>query len=79
MEFQDCNSGLCYIFAICRMSTQVKLQAHDCQFSALVAQIKAMMEDLNRFQSILHCLGSVRDAVEIIMELGKPLSGVNHY
>ena len=38
-----------------------------------------MMEDLNRFQSILHRLGPVRDAVGIIMELGKPLSGVNHY
>ena len=70
---------VCYLFTICRMSTQVKSQAHDCQFSALVAQIKGMMEDLNRFQSILHRLGLERDAVGMMMELGKPLSEVNHY
>jgi len=45
----------------------------------LVAQIEGMMEDLNSFQSILHYLGPARDAVGIIMELGKPLSEVNHY
>jgi len=45
----------------------------------LVAQIKGMMEDLNRFQSILHRLGPAGDAVGIIMKLEKPLSGVNHY
>ena len=43
----------------------------------LGAQIKAAMESLNSFQPTLDHLGSARD-VEMIMELGKPLSGVKY-
>jgi len=47
--------------------------------SALGAQIKAAMESLNIFQHTLDHLGSARDVVEMIMELGKPLSGVKYF
>ena len=36
------------------------------------------MESLNSFRSTLDHLCSARDAVEMIMELGKPLSGVKY-
>jgi len=36
------------------------------------------MESLNNFRPTLDHLGSARDVVEMIMELGKPLSGVKH-
>ena len=46
--------------------------------SALCGQIKAAMESLNSFRPTLDHLGSARDAVEMIMDLGKPLSGVKY-
>ena len=46
--------------------------------SALCGQIKAAMESLNNFRPTLDHLGSARDVVEMIMELGKPLSGVKY-
>ena len=46
--------------------------------SALCGQIKAAMESLNSFRPTLDHLGSAKDAVEMIMDLGKPLSGVKY-
>jgi len=45
----------------------------------LGAQIKATMASLNNFRPTLDHLSSARDVVEMIMELGKPLSRVKHF
>jgi len=44
----------------------------------LDAQIKATMKRLNNFRPTLDHLSSARDVVEMIVELGKSLSGIKH-
>ena len=46
--------------------------------SMLGAQMKATTESLNSFQPTLDYLSSTRDVFEMIMESGKPLSGVKY-
>ena len=46
--------------------------------STLGAQIKATTESLNSLRPTLDHLGSARDVFEMIMESGKPLSGVKY-
>jgi len=44
----------------------------------LGVQIKAIMKRLNNFRPTLDHLSSARDVIEMIVELGKPLSGAKH-
>ena len=59
------------------MLTRV-IWTHDCQLGALVAQMKSNDGRSEHFWSILDRFGPARDAIEIIMELGKPLSRVSY-
>jgi len=47
--------------------------------SVLGAQIKATIKSLNNFRPTLDYFGFARDIVEMIVELGKPLSRVKYY
>ena len=82
MEFDNPIQGLCLcvIAEVCYLDCWYisGSMAHDCNLSALGVQIKAAMESLNSLRPTLDHLCFARDAVEMIMELGKTLSGVKY-
>jgi len=57
---------------------QVQSKAHDCNLSALDAQVKITMDRLEDFKSVLSHLGSASDDVEMSIEIAKTISTVNH-
>ena len=80
IEFYNLIQGLCLcvVAKVCYLDCWYipSLRAYDYNLSMLNTQIKAAMESLNSFQLTLDHLVSARDTVEMIMKLGKPLSGV---
>ena len=57
---------------------QVQSKAHDCNLSALDAQVKSTIDKLDDFKSILGRLGSASDGVEMNIEIVKTISTVYH-
>jgi len=57
---------------------QVQSKAHDCNLSALDAQVKITMDRLEDFKSVLSHLGSASDDVEMSIEIAKTISTVYH-
>ena len=87
VDFNNAISGLQFwiVAEVCtrllstwRFPTQIQSKAHDCDLSALDAQVKSTMDELEKFKPVLECLGLASDGVEMSIEIGKTINTVNH-